>query len=169
MAKRTILVASFLIVLSYSVRSRDATAEVNDDVGKHNQNDSQSAERIDKQVNEINDALAKYEKLSAETEAVINGLNNLSLYFVNLQSSLLRTKNLIANVSEDLRSKRAENDRLKEFIGMDKSKVNAIIDTMDEEKKWWRRSESYIINIIAAITSAIAGYWYRARRSSLKE
>jgi hypothetical protein len=174
MAKRTILVASLLIALSYSVLPYGATAEVDDELSKQEQNNSQLMERLDKKVMEINGALDDYEKLNGEVEAVISGLNNLGLYFVNLQSSLISTKKLIADgelrrTRAESESTRAENERLKGLVAIDKSKVDELFGFINTENKWPNMLMSFIIGVLSSAAVTVGYVWYtkyNARRPS---
>ena len=148
-----------------------ATAGADDELSKQKQNNSQLMEKLDKQVMEINRALDDYTKLNDQVEATISGLNNLGLYFVNLQNSLISTKKLIAGATDEFQrtrakseSTRAENERLKGLLAMDKSKLNELLIFMDEEKRWQNRLESLFISIIGSAVVAVAGTWLVAYR-----
>ena len=171
MTKQILISAALLLVLLSSGPFRASFGEGNTDLEKPTEAEHPAVTAIDTQIIEFDQLLTDYESLEHDTTSVVNGLNNLGLYYSTLMMSLARTKSLIARVSQQNRKLRdegnglkEENDKLRALINMDKSKLNELLAFIDDEGKWKTRREGYIINIISAVTMLIAGLLWNSKR-----
>jgi len=114
MTKQILISAALLLVLLSSGPFRASFGEGNTDLEKPTEAEHPAVTAIDTQIIEFDQLLTDYESLEHDTTSVVNGLNNLGLYYSKLMMSLARTKSLIARVSQQNRKLRDEGNGLKE-------------------------------------------------------
>jgi hypothetical protein len=155
----------FLIVTLATFASTSVSPGQQSSAGKSHPDTSTAA--IDTQIEELHQVFEDYENLSHETETVINGLNFLGLYYNKLQSSLVRTRALLANVSDEYGKLKRENEGLRAAINLDRDQLQVILNQA-EHPTWWNRWEAYVINIAAAGTSFLIGLLFSRLRNGAK-
>jgi len=157
MFRQTPMITLMVVGLVYLAELPSAKAGGDPDIANHGEAQVGLTDHIDKQVNELDNLFFDYKKFEVETEQVINGLNNLGLYFTSIRDSLIRTKTLISNISAEYQRAKNENIRLRSLINIDRVKIDDFINYMDEQKKWPNRIENYLINLVAGITMLLIG------------
>jgi hypothetical protein len=100
MTTQMLISTALLLALLSSGPLRHSLGEGNPHQDKQAEIDTPAISKINTQITEFNQLLTDHETLENDTTNVINGLNNLGLYYSKLSMSLVRAKSLIARLSQ---------------------------------------------------------------------